>query len=353
MNSGFSESSYSAQNKKEQGSMPIYSEPIYSYPTSPPMRGTHSSLALASPAASHKCITDKNTAANIPSWGAQESLKMSIYGTLPRARIHRRQPLQRVDSENSETDDASISLAKTLPLTKATTFFKNNEDQDYYGENNIDVNQNIQSSEHPEQIINARNLRNYATFRHLHGVPHHPYFQHQPSLLCGPMIPLHLASPIHPPPINQQQLTPMAQWSRDDLHLILSPENGGGPLSGSSGRNKVLDSKNHFKNQIRKLEHRQQKISRSFEQLVELTEPDDDEEEGNIMSSLSVIVVPDTRSKMNSSNIDDGQHDILCREGEVKHEAKDANLLNNSSSRSVSPDRDSSANDIRYIAVTK
>ena len=71
----------------------------------------------------------------------EEAHKMNIYGTLPRAQIRRRQPLQRIDSENSETDDAS----KTLHLTKATTFFNDKDDQDFYGVNNLDLNQNIQS----------------------------------------------------------------------------------------------------------------------------------------------------------------------------------------------------------------
>jgi len=341
---GSSELSHTGQNKLEQGNMPIYSEPIYSYPASPPIRGATSSIALSSPLTLHKSIHNQDNIANMYAHRKKESQKMNLYGTLPRAQIRRRQPLQRIDSENSETDDTS----KTLPLTKATTFFKYCDDQDYYGENRVDLNQNIHSLENSEQIVNARNLGNYATFRYHHsGVPQPPYFQHHPSLLCGPMVPLHIGSPVHHPSLmNQHQSATMSQWSRDDLHLILSTENGGG-LSGSSGRNMVLDSKNQFKNQIRKLEHRQQKKSRSFEQLVELTEPDDDEEDGNSMPPL-VMQVPDTNSKINFSIIDDKKHDILSIDNALKHGDNDADLMNNSSSTSSSSsDRDSSANDTR------
>jgi hypothetical protein len=325
--------------------MPIYSEPIYSYPTSPPIRGASSSHALSSPLALHRSINNTDHIANMYAHRKKEAKQMNLYGTLPRAHIRKRQPLQRIDSENSETDDTS----KPHGLTKATTFFQYNDDQDYYGENRVDLNQNIHSLENSEQIINARNLGNYATFRyHRPGVPQLPYFQHHPSLLCGPMVPLHIASPVHHPSLmSQHQSAPMSQWSRDDLHLMLSSENGGG-LSGTSGRNMMLDSKNQFKNQIRKLEHRQQKISRSFEQLVELTEPDDDEDDGSSMPALG-LQVPDTNRKINFSIIDDKKHDILSLDSALKHGDNDDDLMPNSSSTSSSStsDRDSSANDTR------
>ena len=321
--------------------MPIYSEPIYSYPTSPPVRGAQSSAALSSPMAFHKQIDTRNNTSHIYAQQLKKNTKqMNLYGTLPRAQIHKRPPLQRVDTENSESEDAS----KGLPLTKATTFFEHNDEQDYYGDINADINQNIQSMENSEQIINARNLGNYATFRcHPTRVPHPSYFQHHPSLLCGPMVPLHIGPPIHHPAfIGQHQSAPMAQWSRDDLNLILSTENGGGGLSQGSGRNnEVLESKNHFKSQIRKLE--KQKISRSFEQLVELTEPEDDDDDGNSLPSL-VIQVPDTNQAINFSTIKDKKHAFL--RSQLKHE--DDDLLNDSSSSNrSSSERDSSANATR------
>ena len=117
---GSSELSHTGQNKLEQGNMPIYSEPIYSYPASPPIRGPSSTMALASPMALHRSINSKDKNAEMYAHRKKESQQMNLYGTLPRAQIRRRQPLQRVDSENSETDDTS----KPLPLTKATTFFQ-------------------------------------------------------------------------------------------------------------------------------------------------------------------------------------------------------------------------------------
>ena len=329
--------------------MPIYSEPIYSYPASPPLRGASSHIALSSPLTLHRPMAHVDCReSQINTRRKEESHKMNLYGTLPRAQIKRRQPLQRIDAENSETDEAS----KSLHLTKATTFFKESDDQDFYGVNSLNLNQNIQSVENSEQMINARNLGNYATFRYHRaggGVPQHSYFQPYPSLLCGPMVPLHIGSALHHPSLlsPQPQSTPMSQWSRDDLHLILSSESGGG-LSGSSGR-KGLESKNQFKTQIRKLENRQKKISRSFEQLVELTEPDDDteEDEGKTLPSL---VVPLTKTDNNvlrlNPIIDDKMHDRISRNSGLMHEINVDDLMNSSVSSSSS-DRDSSANDAR------
>ena len=323
--------------------MPIYSEPIYSYPTSPPMRGASSINALASPLNMQRSMATMENK-EMQSRRKEESHKMNIYGTLPRAQIRRRQPLQRIDSENSETDDPS----KSLHLTKATTFFSDKDDQDFYGVNNVDLNQNVQSLESAEQIINARNLANYATFRYHRGdVPQASYFQPYPSLLCGPMVPLHVGSPLHHPSIlsQQPQSTPMSQWSRDDLSLILSSEREGG-LTGTSGR-KGLESKNQFKNQIRKLENRQQKITRSFEQLVELTEPDDDTEEEEGKKSPS-IVVPLTNS-INPNfclNGEEKLHELKSQHSGLQHEYNVDDLMN-SSSRDSSSDIDCSANDTR------
>ena len=345
MKIGSSELSHTGQNKIEQGNMPIYSEPIYSYPTSPPMRGASSINALASPLTLHRSINNKENFANMYAHRKQQSQQLNLYGTLPRAQIRRRQPLKIVDSENSETDDTS----NDIPLTKATTFFKYSDDQDYYGERRGELNQNIQSLENPEQIINARNLGNYATFRyHRSGVPQHPYFQHHPSLLCGPMVPLQIGSPLHHPSLmGQRQSTPMSQWSRDDLHLILSSEREGG-LNGSSGK-KGLESKNQFKSQIRKLENRQQKISRSFEQLVELTEPDDDTEEEDGKKSLpSLVPLPKANNSNSnfSSNANDKMHEALSINSGLQHEYNVDDLMN-SSVRCSSSDIDSSANDTR------
>ena len=331
----------------DQGSMPIYSEPIYSYPASPPMRGASSIAALSSPMNFHRPLAPFEPRENQTSM-KEEAHKMNIYGTLPRAQIRRRQPLQRIDSENSETDDAS----KTLHLTKATTFFNDKDDQDFYGVNNLDLNQNIQSLESSEQIINARNLGNYATFRYHRatgGLPQPSYFQPYPSLLCGPMVPLHVGSPLHHPSLltQQQQSTPMSQWSRDDLHLILSSEREGG-LNGSSGKI-GLESKNQFKSQIRKLENRQQKISRSFEQLVELTEPDDDTEEEDGKKSLpSLVPLPKANNSNSnfSSNANDNMHEALSVNSGLQHEYNVDDLMN-SSVRCSSSDIDSSANDTR------
>ena len=326
--------------------MPIYSEPIYSYPASPPMRGASSIAALSSPLNFHRPIAQIDNRESQSS-KKEEAHKMNIYGTLPRAQIRRRQPLQRIDSENSETDDAS----KTLHLTKATTFFSDKDDQDFYGLNTLDLNQNIQSLESSEQIINARNLGNYATFRYHRGggLPHPSYFQPYPSLLCGPMVPLHVGSPLHHPSMlsQQPQSTPMSQWSRDDLHLVLSSDREGG-LNGSSGK-KMLESKNQFKNQIRKLENRQQKISRSFEQLVELTEPDDDTEEEDGKNSLpSIVPLPQTDSSNSklSPNSNDKTHEVISHNSALQHEYNVDDLMN-SSVRCSSSDIDSSANDTR------
>ena len=346
--------SHSVQNKStDQGNSHIYSEPLYSYPTSPPVKGAHINLAFSSsPTPSRNMVVKDDNFTDKQNHEWQGPAQTSIYGTLPRAHIRRRQPLQRIDSENSETDNGAKSTSTTVPLTKATSFFDDNEndEQDYYGESASNIDLERRQMEQREQIINARHLQSYATFRQLPGVPHQAYFQHNPSLLCGPLIPLQLASPGHHQMI-QKQTSPMSQWSRDDLHLMLTPENGGGEISGSSGRSLVLDSKHHFKNKIRKLEHRQQRISRSFEQLVELTEPDEDEEEEqrNATASLSVLV-PDKINRMHSNTSDVSQQDVP-RKGAIKHENNVDNSYANSSSDS--PNSDSSANDIRYTAVCK
>ena len=341
--------------------MPIYSEPIYSYPTSPPMRGAQiSTNILSSPLTLHKHKGSNENAA-IKAKQKKESKQMNLYGTLPRAQIRRRQPLQRLDSENttSETEDASKN---SLQLTKATTFFQCDDDQDFYAEasNGVRINQNLHNT---DQIINARNLSHYATLGYhrpgAHPQPPAPYFQHLPSLLCGPMVPLQIAPALNHPSLMSQQLhsAPMAQWSRDDLHLILNTENGGGGLSGSSGRNMVLDSKKHFKSQIRKLD-RQQKISRSFEQLVELTEPDDDDESGSSLPHLDMQMtdtkINNKKNFMKSMITDDIMHGTSCSDSDFKHEDSVGDLLNktnSSNSSSSSSNQEISPNDTRYIAV--
>ena len=344
--------------------MPIYSEPIYSYPTSPPTRGVQiSTNILSSPLTLHK-HKGLNENAAINAKQKTESKQLNLYGTLPRAQIRRRQPLQRLDSENttSETEDASNN---SLQLTKATTFFQSDDDQDFYAEatSGVRMNSNLQNV---DQIINARALSHYATLGYhrpgAHPQPPAPYFQHLPSLLCGPMVPLQIASTNHPSLMSQQlHSAPMAQWSRDDLHLILNTENGGGGgLSGGSGRNMVLDSKKHFKSQIRKLD-RQQKISRSFEQLVELTEPDDDDDESG--SSLPHLDMQMTDTKINNKKnfmksmiTDDKMHGTPFSDSDFKHEDNVGDLLNktnsiNSSSSSSSSNQEISPKDLRYIAV--
>ena len=360
-NLGSSETPHSAQcSAGEHGNMPIYSEPIYSYPTSPPMRGAQiSTNILSSPLTLHKHKGSNENAA-IKAKQKKESKQMNLYGTLPRAQIRRRQPLQRLDSENtSETEDASNN---SLQLTRATTFFQCDDDQDFYAEasNGVRMNSNLQNT---DQIINARNLSHYATLGYhrpgAHPQPPAPYFQHLPSLLCGPMVPLQIAPALNHPSLMSQQLhsAPMAQWSRDDLHLILNTENGGGGLSGSSGRNMVLDSKKHFKSQIRKLD-RQQKISRSFEQLVELTEPDDDDESGSSLPHLDMQMtdtkINNKKNFMKSMITDDKMHGTPFSDSDFKHEDNVGDLLNksnSSNSSSSSSNQESSPNDTRYIAV--
>ena len=152
--------SHSVQNKSmDQGNAHIYSEPLYSYPTSPPVKGTHTNLAFSSPPipSRNMVVKDDNfTDKQNREW--QGPAQTSIYGTLPRARISRRQPLQRIDSENSETENGSVFTPKTVPLTKATSFFddNDNDEQDYYGENTSNIDLERRQIEQHEQIINAK-----------------------------------------------------------------------------------------------------------------------------------------------------------------------------------------------------
>ena len=157
----------------------------------------------------------------------------------------------------------------------------------------------------------------------------------------------------------QQHPVPMSQWSREDLQLILASENGGAPhTTSSSGRNNmVLDSKHQFKNQIRKLD-RQQRISRSFEQLVELTEPecDDDDDDEHNKSSLPAVMETTAGTARNviepSNTAVETQQSPLVGKDATKHEPNVDDRYRSSYS-GCSASSDSSANDIRFVAVHK